>query len=97
MWSGISHLLNNFQQFVVSHTVKGFGVVNKVDVFLELILQQINSLRARAIRHPNRIQKDIEADIKRFLEKGTWTPVFYMCCQMQSVSVEGTRSTDAGV
>ena len=33
-----SHLLNNFPQFVVIHTVKGFDVVNKaeVDVFLEL-------------------------------------------------------------
>ena len=32
-----SHLFN-FPQFVVSHTVKGFGVVNKAeaDVFLEL-------------------------------------------------------------
>ena len=33
-----SHLLENFPQFIVSHTVKGFGVVNKaeIDVFLEL-------------------------------------------------------------
>ena len=32
-----SQLLKNFPQFVVIHTVKGFGVVNKaVDVFLEL-------------------------------------------------------------
>ena len=33
-----SHLLKNFPQFVVIHTVKGFGMVNKaeVDVFLEL-------------------------------------------------------------
>ena len=33
-----SHLLENFPQFVVIHTVKGFGIVNKavVDVFLEL-------------------------------------------------------------
>ena len=33
-----SHLLKNFPQFVVFHTVKGFGIVNKaeVDVFLEL-------------------------------------------------------------
>ena len=33
-----SHLLKNFQQFVVIHTVKGFGIVNKaeIDVFLEL-------------------------------------------------------------
>ena len=33
-----SHLLKNFPQFVVIHTVKGFGIANKakVDVFLEL-------------------------------------------------------------
>ena len=33
-----SHLFKNFPQFVVMHTLKGFGVVNKaeVDVFLEL-------------------------------------------------------------
>ena len=33
-----SHLLNNCPQFAVIHTVKGFGVVNKADVFLELLL-----------------------------------------------------------
>ena len=34
----VSHLLQNFPQFIVIHTVKGFGIVNKaeVDVFLEL-------------------------------------------------------------
>ena len=33
-----SHLLKNFLQFIVIHTVKGFDIVNKVevDVFLEL-------------------------------------------------------------
>ena len=32
-----SHLFKNFPQFVVIHTVKGFGVVNEagVDIFLE--------------------------------------------------------------
>ena len=32
-----SHLSQNFPQFIVTHTVKGFGLVNKaeVDVFLE--------------------------------------------------------------
>ena len=32
-----SHLFQNFPQFIVIHTVKGFGIVNKaeVDVFLE--------------------------------------------------------------
>ena len=33
-----AHLFQNFPQFFVIHTIKGFGVVNKaeVDVFLEL-------------------------------------------------------------
>ena len=30
-----SHLFQNFPQFIVIHTVKGFGIVNKADVFLE--------------------------------------------------------------
>ena len=34
-----SHLLKNFQQFVVIHTVKGFDIDNKseIDVFLKLL------------------------------------------------------------
>ena len=33
-----SHLFQNFPQFVVIHTIKGFGIVSKaeIDVFLEL-------------------------------------------------------------
>ena len=33
-----SFLLKNFPQFIVIHTIKGFGIVNKteIDVFLEL-------------------------------------------------------------
>ena len=33
-----SHLFQNFPQFIVVHTVKGFGIVKKaeIDVFLEL-------------------------------------------------------------
>ena len=33
-----SHVFQNFPQFIVIHTVKGFGVINKaeVDVFLKL-------------------------------------------------------------
>ena len=33
-----SHLFQNFPQFIVVHTVKGFGIVNKAEiaVFLEL-------------------------------------------------------------
>ena len=31
-----SHIFQNFPQFFMIHTVKGFGIVNKADVFLEL-------------------------------------------------------------
>ena len=33
-----SHLFQNFLQFIVIHTVKGFGIINKaeIDVLLEL-------------------------------------------------------------
>ena len=33
-----AHVFQNFPQFIVIHTVKGFGIVNKaeIDVFLEL-------------------------------------------------------------
>ena len=36
VWS--SHLFQDLPQFIVIHTVKGFGIVNKadIDVFLEL-------------------------------------------------------------
>ena len=33
-----SHVFQNFPQFIVKHTVKGFGIVNEaeIEVFLEL-------------------------------------------------------------
>ena len=31
-----SHLLKNFPQFLVIHTAKGFGIVNKAEIDLEL-------------------------------------------------------------
>ena len=40
-----SRLFKNFPQFVVIHTVKGFGVVNEAEVFLNSlafsVIQQI--------------------------------------------------------
>ena len=33
-----SHLLKNFSQFVVIHTVKGFGIINKAEVYVFLEL-----------------------------------------------------------
>ena len=41
-----SYLFKNFPQFVVIHTVKGFGMVNKaeVDVFLYWVYQYLYKL-----------------------------------------------------
>ena len=41
-----SHLLKNFPKFVVIHTVKGFGTVNKaeVDFFLKLSFSMIQQM-----------------------------------------------------
>ena len=35
-----SHLFKNFPQFIVIHTVKSFGIVNKaeIDIFLQLTI-----------------------------------------------------------
>ena len=45
-----SHLLKNFPQFIVIHTVKGFGTVNKaqIDVFLELRYADDTTLMAES-------------------------------------------------
>ena len=51
-----SHLSKNFPQFVVIHTVKGFGIVNKaeIEVFLELscffVDLQMLAIRSLALR-----------------------------------------------
>ena len=39
-----SHLFKNFPQFVVIHTVKGFGVVDKakVDVFSGILIYMLD-------------------------------------------------------
>ena len=47
-----SHLFQNFPQFIVIHTVKGFGKVNKaeIDVFLEFLLFLWSSAAAAAAK-----------------------------------------------
>ena len=45
-----SHLLKNFLQFVVIHTVKGFGIVNKVESESSLVVS--NSLRPHGLYSP---------------------------------------------
>ena len=50
-----SHVFKSFPQFVVIHTVKGFGVVKKaeVDVFLELVWSRGNGRMRTAAQRAN--------------------------------------------
>ena len=36
LWQNVTHLFQNFPQFIVIHTVKGFGVVNKAEIYVFL-------------------------------------------------------------
>ena len=40
-----SHLFQNFPQFLVIHTVKGFGIVNKAEAAIKTAGRNINNLR----------------------------------------------------
>ena len=56
-----SHLFQKFPQFIVIHTVKGFGIVNKaeIDVFLEKAMAPHSNTLAWKIpwmEEPGRLQ-----------------------------------------
>ena len=40
-----SHLLKNFSQFVVIHTVKGFSIVNKAEVDVIYIMEYYSAIK----------------------------------------------------
>ena len=40
-----SHLFQNFPQFIVIHTVKGFGIVNEAEAGIKIAGRNINNLR----------------------------------------------------
>ena len=53
-----SHVFKNFQQFVVIHTVKGFGIVNEaeVDVFLELPCFYYDAIQFSSVQLLSRVR-----------------------------------------
>ena len=65
-----SHLLKNFPQFIVIHTVKGFAIVNKaeIDVFLELSCffhDPLDVLQARLQQYVKRELPDVQAGFRK--------------------------------
>ena len=57
-----SHLLQNFPQFIMIHTVKGYGIVNKeeIAVFLEL---------SCVFNDPTTLMEESEEELKSLLMK----------------------------
>ena len=49
-----SHLFQNFPQFIVIHTVKGFGIVNKAEIGKRKPGEQILDEVRMGINPPNR-------------------------------------------
>ena len=54
-----SHHFQNFPQFIVIHTVKDFGIVNKakIDVFLELKMGSIKDINCMDLKEAEDIKK----------------------------------------
>ena len=83
-----SHLFQNFPQFIVIHTVKGFGIVNKaeMDVFLEL------SLFFDDEADVNNLISGSSAFCKTNSTSGSSQFTYYWCLikTLQKMGIEGT-------
>ena len=58
-----SHLFQNFPQFIVIHTVKGFGIVNKAEIV------KINKTKGWFFEKINKVDKPLARLIKKKREK----------------------------
>ena len=61
-----SHLLKNFPQFVVIHTVKGFSVVSEAEAEIKISGRKINNLR---YADATTLMAESEEELKRLLMK----------------------------
>ena len=70
MW--YSHLFDNFPQFIVIHTVKGFGIVNKAEINAKETketIAKINKAKSWFFEKINKIDKPLARLIKKQREK----------------------------
>ena len=80
-----SHLLKNFPQFIVIHTVKGFGIVNtaEIDVFLELsgdldLMPELG--RSPGEGNGNPLQY---SSLENAMDRGAWQATVHRVAQSQ--------------
>ena len=82
-----SHLFQNFPQFIVIYTVKGFGIVNKaeIDVFLELscffydpsdALHEIKKMLAPWNKSYDNPRQHIKKQRHHFADKGLYSQTY---------------------
>ena len=71
-----SHLFQNFPQFIMIHTVKGFGIVSKaeIDVFLELSCFFDNPTDVGNLISGSSSFSKTSLNIRKFMVHGLLTP-----------------------
>ena len=62
------HLLKNFPQFIVIHTVKGFGIVNKAEVHVGIKIAGRNVSNLRYTDEPT-LMAESKEELKSLLMK----------------------------
>ena len=97
-----SHLFQNFPPFIVIHTVKGFGIVNKaeIDVFLELPcffddptdVGNLISGSSALLTMPKPLNVWIMKNCGKFLKRceyqTTWPASWEICMQVKKQQIE---------
>ena len=96
-----SYLLKNFPQYIVIHTVKGFGIVNKakIDVFLELSCSRTTALsNSMKLSHARGATPDRQIMVERSdrmwsTGEGNGKPLQYSCLEnpMDSMKRQNDR------
>ena len=61
-----SHLFQNFPEFIVVHTVKGFDIVNKAEAGIKIARRNINNLR---YADETTLMAESEEELKNLLMK----------------------------
>ena len=84
-----SHLFQNFPQFVVTHAVKGFGVVNKaeVDIFLELSCFFNDPMDADHLISGSPAFSKSSLNIWKFMVRPAWRilSIILLACEMSAI------------
>ena len=85
-----SHLLKNFPQFVVIHTVKGFSVVNEAEAGIKIAGRNINNLRyaddTPLMAESKEELKSLMMKVKEEREKASYNLAFKKLRSWHSVS-----------